>query len=282
VNSTPSATGSEGEVLSWSVSPERERWLTVLSYGMYAALWGFVLILAGAAVIVGIALTLEGSWGVVLVGAAVAAVLAFVRPPVVAALRSGSLGPDEDVWQPSRRGQVVAAVVGAAILAPAFVFGQEAGVAVAVLLGGASLLAMTLQTEATIDGLQLETRGASVDLAGLSRVRTLSLGGLTVFWLQYARGADSFGNPRVLAATTEQAPQVRDRLQRGVDAPTNAEPIGPVERAIVALFGLNALAVAPAFWFLAGSADGGPLVVVYMAAFSMVFAGPMLWYAWKG
>jgi uncharacterized membrane protein len=214
--------------------------------------------------------------------AALAAVLAFVRPPVLAALRSGTLGPDDDHWQPSRRGQLVAAVVGAVLLALAFAAGRGVGIGVAVLLIGASLLATTLHTEATIDGLVLETQRKSVDLAGLSRARTLSLGGVTVFWLQYARGADSFGNPRVLAASGEQAPQVRERLERGVDAQADAEPIGRAERAIVALFGLAALAVGPAFWFLLGDgADGGGLVAVYVGAFSLVFAGPMLWYAWK-
>lgn len=279
---TPSAT-AEGS-LSWEVTPEKERWLTVLSYGMYAALWGFVLLLVLGGLVAGVVIALEGSWGLVLASAALVAVLAFARPPILAALRSEGVGPDTDVWQPSRRGQAVAAVVGAIILAPAFVVGQAAGVAIAVLLWGASLLAMTLQTEATIDDLQLATQRKSVDLTGLSRVRTLSFGGLTVFWLQYARGADSFGNPRVLAARAEQAPQVRERLEAGVDAPADADPIGRAERAIVALFGLGALAVAPAFWLLAGAraADGGPLVVVYMAAFSLVFAGPMLWYAWKG
>ena len=282
VNGTSSASSSEGEALSWRLTPENERWLTVLSYGMYAALWGFALLLAVGATALAVVFVLEGSWGPLLVGAALAAVLAFARPPIVAALRSGSMTPDDDYWQPSRRGQVVAAVVGAAVLAPAFVFGQAVGVAVAVLLGSVSLLAMTLQTEATIDGSRLETQRKTVDLNGLSRVRTLSFGGLTVFWLQYARGADSFGNPRVLAATAEQAPEVRERLERGVDAPAEAEPIGRAERAIVALFGLGTLAAAPMVYLLVGVADRGVLVVVYMGAFSLVFAGPMLWYAWKG
>lgn len=270
------------ESLSWTVRPDDEPWLAALHYGMYAALWGFALLLAVGAAGVAAVAVLEGSWGPLLVGVALAAVLAFARPPVIAALRSGTLTPDEDHWQPSRRGQAVAAVVGAALLVPAFVYSPAAGLVVAVLLVGASLLAMTLHTEASIDGFQLETQRKYVDLTGLSRVRTRSFGPVTVFWLQYARGADSFGNPRVLAATREQASQVRERLDRGVDAPADAEPIGRAERIIVALFGLCALAVAPTFWLLAGTAEGGPLVVVYLGAFSLVFAGPMLWYAWKG
>lgn len=282
VNRTESAADPEDGSLSWRLSPESERWMTVLRYGMYAALWGFALLLGVAAVVVGVAVALDGSWGPVLAYAAVVAVLAFARPPILAALRSGTLSPATEGWQPSRRGQAVAAVVGAVLLAAAFVVGRAVGLTVAVLLVGASLLAMTLQTEATIDGFELNTHRKSVDLTGLSGVRALSVGPVTVFWLQYARGADSFGNPRLLAAAREQAPVIRERLHRGVDAPADAEPIGRAERAVVALFGLGALAVAPAFWLLAGAAEGGPLVVVYTAAFSLVFAGPMLWYAWKG
>lgn len=282
VNHASPAAGPDGGSLSWSVTPERERWLAVLSYGMYAALWGFALLLAVGAAALAVVFVLEGSWGPLLVGAALAAVLAFARPPIIAAMRSGHLEPADDYWRPNRRGQAVAAVVGAAVLAPAFAYSRAAGLALAVLLGGVSLLAMTLHTEATIDGFQLETQRKSVDVTGLSRVRTLSLGRVTVFWLQYARGADSFGNPRVLSATREQAPNVWELLERGVDAPANVEPMGRAERVIVALFGLAALSTAPAFWLLAGAADGGPLVAVYIGAFSLVFAGPMLWYAWNG
>ena len=280
---SPATDAADGS-FSWSVTPENERWLTVLNYGMYAALCGFGLLLAVGAAALAVVFVLEGSWGPLLAGMALAAVLALVRPPIVAALRSGTLGPDDDVWQPSRRGLLGAAVVGAAVLAPAFVYSRAAGLAVAVLLVAASLLAMTLHTEATIDGaLQLETQHSTADVTALSDVRTLSLGPVTVFWLRYARGADRFGNPRVLAATAEQASTVREQLDRGVDAPADAEPIGRVERAIVALFGLGVLAAGPAFWLVLGdSADGGALVAAYVGAFSLVFAGPMLWYAWKG
>lgn len=279
---TPDEPEPDREPFSWELTPERERWLAALSYGMYAVFWGLALLLGLGGLVVGVVVALEGSWGLVLAYAALAFVLAFVRPPILAALRSEGVSPDDEYWQPSRRGQVTAAVVGAAVLTPAFVHSQAAGVTVAVLLVGASLLAMTLQTEATIDGLQLETRRKSVDLTGLSRVRTLSVGPVTVFWLQYARGADSFGNPRVLAAPQEQTPQVHERLEQGINASADAEPISRAERAIVALLGLGTLAVAPVVYLLVGVSDRGRLVVVYIGAFSLVFAGPMLWYAWKG
>ncbi|WP_373188744.1 hypothetical protein [Halolamina sp.] len=284
MSDAPHAREGEDGALSWTVSPETERWLILLHYGMYAALWGVGLLLGLAAVVVGVALALDGSWGLVLAGAVLVAVLGFARPPILTALLTGDITPAEDVWQPSRRGQAVAAVVGAALLLSAFVYSWAAGVTVAVLLVGASLLAMTLNTEATIDAdFRLETQRKSVGLTGLSGVRSLSLGSVTVFWLGYARGADSFSNPRVLSAPREQAAQVRDALEAGVAAPTNADPIGRAERVIVALFGLNALVAGPVFWLLVGDgAEGGGLVAAYAGAFSLVFAAPMLWYVWKG
>ncbi|MEF8858187.1 MAG: hypothetical protein V5A38_04595 [Halolamina sp.] len=195
----PSPAGPVGDSLSWTVGPGTERWLAVLQYGIYAALCGFGLLFAGGAAALAVAFVLEGSWGPLLVGMALAAVLALARPPIIPALRSGTITPDEDAWQPSRRGLLAAAVV---------------GVTVAALLVGASLLAMTLDTEATIDGdLRLETRRGAADLTPLSGVRSLSLSAVTVFVLSYTRGV---------------------------------------------------------------------LVVGYVGAFSLVFATPMLWCAWKG
>lgn len=280
----PQASEEAGGALSWTVSPETEPWLTIPHYGLYAVFWGFGLVLGLSAVVVGVAVALEGSWGLVVVGAVLVAILGFARPPILAAMLTGDITPSEDVWRPSRRGQTVAAVLGAALLTPAFVYSPVAGVAVAVLLVGASLLAMTLHTEATIDAdRRLETRRKSVDLTDLSGVRSFSFGSLAVFWLRYARGADSFSNPRLLTVPNEQAPQVRDALAAGVAEPANADPIGRAERAVVALFGVGVLAAGPALlWLIGDGAEGGWLVVAYAGTFSLVFAGPMLWYAWKG
>lgn len=274
--------------LSWELGPETERWLAVLSYGQYAALLGLGLFLAVGALAAAAVALREGSAGIVLGALALVLVAGFARPPILAALRSESatFGFGEGEWQPSRRGLAVAAVVGAVAIGLGTAVGRSpiAFYAVAAALVGASLLAMALTTDASIDGdLRLETRWAAVDLRALSAVHTLDLGDVTVFWLTYTRGADGFRNPRVLAAPRERATEVRDAVQAGVDAPADADPIGRTERAVVALFGLGVLVTGPALGLLLGdAAEGGVLVAAYAGAFSLVFAGPMLWYALKG
>jgi hypothetical protein len=43
------------------------------------------------------------------------------------------------------------------------------------------------------------------------------------------------------------------------------------------------LATGPALWLVVGDAGAGRAVVlVYPTLMSTLFAGPMLWYAWKG
>jgi hypothetical protein len=284
MSDAPHANENASGALSWTVSPETERWLAVLSHGLYAAFLGFGLVLGLSAVVAGVAVALDGSWGLVVVGAALVAILGFARPPVLAALLTGAITPSENAWRPSRRGQAVAAVIGAALLVPAFVYSPAAGVAVAVLLVGSSLLSMTLHTEATIDAdLRLETRRKSVELTDLSGVHSFSFGSLTVFWLQYARGADSYSNPRLLTVPNEQARQVCDALDAGVAEPANADPIGSAERSVVALFGVGVFAAGPTLlWLIGDGAEGSWLVAAYAGTFSLVFATPMLWYAWKG
>lgn len=271
--------------LSWAVTPETHRWLGLLAYGLYAPLGAIVLALAVGGVTLSLDAVRNGSIGLLLL-LGVAVVMALVRPPVLAAIWSDEVDTSSgyDGWQPSWRGVLAASILcGAAILAASLHSRVAMG---AVAMGGfaAGLLAMTLTTDASIDeDGRLETQYAAVDLAALSTVRSVELRDVTVFWLSYARGADSFRNPRLLAVPRERAAAVRERLDAGVVAEPDADPIGRTERAVVALFALGALATGAGLALLVGdAAEGGMLVVVYAGTFSLLFAAPMLWYAWKG
>lgn len=270
--------------LAWTVTPETNRWLGLLAYGLLAPLGALALtLLVGAAALTAVSIR-DGSWGLLLL-LAVAVVVALARPPILTAIlhdeTDASLGYDG--WEPSRIGLLAASTLcGLAMLAASLHSRVAAGL-VAVLSFAAGLLAMTLLTDASIDDLRLETQQTGVDLSTLSRVRSLDIGGVTAFWLSYTRGADGVRNPRVLAVPRERAAQVRERLDAGVKADAGADPISHTERAVVVLFGLGVLATGAALALLVGdTAEGGVLVVGYAGTFALVFAAPILWYAWKG
>lgn len=274
--------GPDGS-LSWTISPETNRWLHLLAYGLYAPMGAVALVLVGGAVVATVVLALEGSWGpVLLLGLAV--VIAFARPPVLAAIRSDEMDATlgYEGWSPSWRGVLAASVLCGAALLAASLHSRAAAIVVAATSVALGLLAMALYTEGSIDADgRLETQYAGVDLRTLSGVRSLDVLGVTVFWLAYARGADTLRNPRVIAVPRERAAEVRDRLDAGVDADPEADPIGRAERAVVALFGLGVLATAPALWLLLGDAENGPLPAVMVLSYTVLFGVPMFWYAWK-
>ncbi|WP_435118146.1 hypothetical protein [Halolamina sp. C58] len=283
VPESPQSSGSPP--LSWVVTPETNRWLGLLAYGLYAPLGAIALVLAVGGVAFSLVAVREGSIGLLLL-LGVAAVVALARPPVLAAIRSDEVdtSPRDDGWQPSWWGVLAAsALCGAAMLA-ASLHSRVAMGAVAVGSVAAGLLAMALSTEGAIDGdLRLETQYTAVDLRTLSGVRSVGVGGTTILLLSYARGADGFRNPRVLAVPRDRASVVRERLDAGVAADPEADPIGRAERAVVALVALGVLATGPGLALLVGDTpEGGMLVVAYAGAFSLLFAAPMLWYAWKG
>ncbi|GAB7014301.1 hypothetical protein JCM18549_25720 [Halolamina salina] len=272
-------------MVSWAVTPETHRWLGLLAYGLYAPLGAIALALAVGGVALSLDAVRNGSIGLLLL-LGVAVVMALVRPPVLAAVRSDEVDTSSgyDGWQPSWRGVLAASVLcGAAILA-ASLHSRPAMGAVVIGSFAAGLLAMTLSTEGTIDrDLRLETQYTAVDLRTLSAVRSVDIGDVTILQLSYARGADGFRNPRVLAVPHERAAEVRDRLDAGVVADPEADPIGKAERAVVTLFALGVLATGPGLALLVGdAAEGGMLVVAYAGVFSLLFAAPMLWYAWNG
>jgi hypothetical protein len=275
----------EPSPLSWTVTPETNGWLHLLAYGLLAPLGAVGLALVGGGVVVSAVLLAEGSWGPVLL-LAVAVAFALARPPVLAVLADDatetSLGYEG--WEPSPAGLLAASTLCGVALLAVSLHSRAAAAAVAALSFAGGLLAVALQTDARIDcDRRLETRAASVDLAALSGVRSLEVGGVTVFLLGYARGADGFGNPRVVAAPRESAAAVREALEAGVAAAADADPIGRAERAVVALFGLGVLATGPALAVVVRDAGSDAAVVTaYAGALSTVFAGPMLWYAWKG
>ena len=270
--------------LSWTVSPETNRPLHLLAYGLYAPLGAIVLLLVGGGAVAALFLLLEGSVGLVIL-LVLAVIVAFSRPPVLAAIRSeetnASLGYEG--WSPSWVGVLVASVLcGVGLLVASF-HSRMAAIALGALSVTAGLFSMALYTDATIDEGRLETQYSGVALRTLSGARSLDLLGVTAFWLTYARGADGFRNPRLIAVPREQAEPVRERLEAGVVADPEADPIGRAERTIVALFGLGVLATAPGLWLLVGDAGADEaMVLLYPMAMSLVFAGPMLWYAWKG
>lgn len=271
--------------LSWTVSPETNSRLHLLAYGLYAPLGALAIGLALGGGVASVFLVLRGSWGPVLLFG-VAVIVALTRPPVLAAIRSdetsASLGYEG--WSPSWRGVLAASMLCGAVLLAASLHSRAAAVAVGALSVGAGLLSMVLYTDASIDAEgRLETQYSGVELRTLSGVRPLELFGVTAFWLAYARGADSFRNPRLIAVPRERTAEVRERLDAGVAADPAADPIGRTERIVVALFGLGVLATGPALLLLVGDAGGDELVVLgYLTVFSLVFAGPMFWYAWKG
>ncbi|GAB7093865.1 hypothetical protein JCM30237_10170 [Halolamina litorea] len=272
--------------LTWRVSPEGNRWLHLLAYGLLAPVGAVATGLAVGGVIAVVALALEGSWGPVFL-LALAVAVAFSRPPVLAAIRSDETSASfgYEGWQPSRVGLLTASVLCGGAMLLASLHSRVATVSVGVVSFAAGLLAITLHTDASIDaeGRLQKQQATAVDLRTLSRVRSVDLFGVTAFWLSYARGADSFRNPRVLSVPHDRAAEVREALDAGVDADSGADPIGRTERVVVGLVGLGVLATGPALWLLVGDAGADEAVVlVYPAAMSLVFAGPMFWYAWKG
>lgn len=279
------APSGEGQPpLSWAVTPDSHRWLHLLVYGLLAPLGAVALALLVGAVAFAVASVRDGSWTALLVLGAVA-VFALARPPTLAAILSdeteASFGHEH--WQPSRRGLLAASTLCGGAMLLASLYSRIAVVGVAVLSFAAGLLAMTLETDAEIDGDgRLATQQTSVALSTLAGVRSVAVGGVTIYWLSYARGADSFRNPRVVAVPRERGAQVREVLETGVDADANADPIGSAVRVVVALFGLGVLATGPALWLLIGDTGREAVVLVYAVTFSLLFAGPMLWYARTG
>ncbi len=270
--------------LSWAVTPETSRWLHLLSYGLLAPLGAVTLaFLVGAVAFAAVSIR-DGSWGPLLL-LGVAVVIALVRPPTLAAVLSdeteASFGNDH--WQPSRLGLFAASALCAGAMLAASLHSRIAVVGVAVLSFAAGLLAMTLATDAEVDADgRLETQQTSVVLSTLSGVRSVAVGGVTVYWLSYARGADGLRNPRLIAVPRGQAARVREVLGAGVDADANADPMGPAERVVVALFAFGVMATGPGLWLLVGDVGREAVVLAYAVTFSLVLAGPMLWYAWKG
>jgi hypothetical protein len=268
--------------VAWAVTPETDRWLDALCYGAVAVLGGITLLLVvGTGVLVGAALR-DGSWMVVL-GIAAVAVLALSRPPVLAALRAEetSVARADDEWHPSGRGAVVAALVGGVAVWPAADHSVTALSAVLAAGVAATTAGAALTTRGEIDGeaFVLETDGGTAPLAALSGVRSRSVGPVVLYFLSYARGTAAFGVPRLLTVPQSTAPAVETALAAGVDAPADADPISPGERAAVALFALGLLAVGPAFWLLATPAGQGAFVAVLLGGFSSVVAVPLCWYA---
>lgn len=267
--------------LSWAVTPETNRWLYLLSYGLLAPLGAVALILVGGAVAFAAVSVREGAWAVVLALGAVA-VFALARPPVLAALLSEEASLSHEGWHPSRLGVVAASLVCAVAMLLAFLHSREAAGGVFVLSFTAALVAMTLSTDAEIDReeMRLEVEaGSAVPLDSLSGVRSVAVGSVVIYWLSYARGAGSLRAPRLLTVPCDRAQEVYKVLEAGVDAPADADTIGPAERVIVALFGLGALATAPVLWLLSGPTEGRTLVFTYLGVFSLVIAVPALWYA---
>ena len=274
------ATPAEGTAVSWTVTPDTERWVWVLSYGLYAVFLG-----VGLWVVVGlcaflVVAVLEGSWEL-LVFLVAAVALALARPPILAVLREERASFGYEGWRPSRRGLVAAALVGASALGVGFSVSEVAVAAVVVLGTGASLLAMVLTSEATVDARSrtLATRRSEVSTAGLSGVRSLAVGPVVLFWLTYVRGAGTLRTPRLLTVPRETAPAVREALQAGIEASADTDPIGRAERAVVVLFGLGMLTVAPGLWLLTGGDGRLGGILVYLWLLALVVATPMLWYA---
>lgn len=270
--------------LSWAVTPETNRWLHLLSYGLLAPLGAVALILIVGAVAFAAASVREGAWAIVLALAAVA-VFALARPPVLAALASEEASLGHQNWQPSRLGVGLASLACAVVMVLAFQHSRAAAVAVAALTFAAALVGMTLSTDAEIDREErvLTTQaGPAMSLDSLSGVRSVAVGSVAIYWLSYARGAGSLRAPHVLTVPRDRAPRVREVLDTGVDAGSGADPAGTAERAIVALIGVGAIAVGPALWLLAEPTEGSGLVFTYLGIFSLVVAVPALWYAWRG
>lgn len=270
--------------LSWAVTPETNRWLHLLAYGLLAPLGAVALILGGGAVAFAASSLREGAWAIVLALGAVA-VFALARPPVLAALLSEEASLGHDDWQPSRLGIVAASLGCAVAMLVAFQHSPAAAGAVAALPFAAALVGMTLSTDAEIDreAMALTTQtGPTMSLSALSGVRSVAVGSVVVYWLSYARGAGSLRAPHALTVPREQAPQVREVLDAGIDADSGADPAGRTERAIVGLIGVGALTVGPALWLLAEPTEGSGLVFAYLGVIALVVAVPALWYAWKG
>ena len=118
--------------------------------------------------------------------------------------------------------------------------------------------------------------GDRVPLESIASYRALSLGGLAVCWVSYARGVSRA--PRTFVVPRGEFDRVRAPLDGGASADASeVSTVGAGERWVLVAFGVGCLAVGPALWMLLPGE--GAVVALYAGVLFGVFGAVFLWHA---
>ncbi|RDI69799.1 hypothetical protein [Halopelagius longus] len=270
----------EDPAVSWRYDVTDSRLLHTLTYALPGMLGGVVLLVALLAGRIALDAVRAGNVGraVGVLGVAVLALL--VRRYVPALL--GATDAFDPSGRYSLRGLAASSVVGAAAVLWSLRVSPVAPFALFVASWLPTVLAAEFPTEgrATPETGTLVVDGESVPLDALSHHRTVSVGGVAVSWLSYARGVPRA--PRTVVVPTNAFEAVRavleDAERRHDESDESRSSLGGAERAIVAAFGLGSLAVGPTLWMLLPPGRGRA-VALYGGALFGVFGAVFLWYA---
>ncbi|MFC6825094.1 hypothetical protein [Halopelagius fulvigenes] len=263
--------------VSWQYDVTDSCLLHALTYALPGFTGGVVLLVALLAGRVALDAIRAGDIGraVGVLGAAVLALL--VRRYVPALLDTAdAFGP----WKRySPLGLAASSVVGAAAVLWSLQVSPVAPFALFVASWIPTVLAAEFPTagHATPEAGTLVVDGSPIPLDALSRYRAVSVGGVAVCWLSYARGVPRA--PRTVVVPNDAFGAVRAVLEGAERRSDGSEDsLRGAERAIVAAFGLGSLAVGPALRMLLPS-GGGRAVALYAGALFGVFGAVFLWYA---
>jgi hypothetical protein len=276
---TPADGGSTTE-RHWQYDVTDSTALLSTAYAFPSVLGGAIIlggVLSGWLVLTAI---LAGAIGRALAIAVGIVLLVLSRRWIVPAVATQTSTPLHERY--STRGLVLGSLVGAAVLSASTLL-HLAGPLIVFL---ASLVPLILTAGFPTDGrVSPETTTLVVDGEGLpvtsiSTYRTVSLGGLTVCWLSYARGQPTAS--RVIVVPNEAFTAVESVLEWGASQPVDtATSMSVAEKRVVVLFGLGLLAVGPTLWLLLPAGDGR-IIALYGGVLFGLFGVVLLWHAAHG
>ncbi|WP_231184170.1 hypothetical protein [Haladaptatus sp. DYF46] len=174
---------------------------------------------------------------------------------------------DERLEHLESRWLLVASLFGAVVFSVSHGFGGVLGFLF--LLGFIALpavLVSALQSTGDIDADEqtMTYRGREVPLDGLSGVRRLRLGGLTLHWFSYVPGAANIITPRFLVLPSDAATEAEGVFSAAIDAESpDFERPNPTVRYALAAFGLFFLGFAAFLTVVMSGGEDAALVETY-------------------
>ncbi|GKZ15567.1 hypothetical protein [Haladaptatus sp. T7] len=256
--------------IGWSFEPDDSRLLRLLSYCSFGVLGG-MWVFAGA---VAASLFLRGPLpirGLLAAGFlfAVFVWLTHLRPLFEA---DGGLSHLEPHWL------FVASLFGAGAFSLTLGVGTVLGFLLLFgLIAVPAVLVSALQSTGDIDAEKrtMTYRGREVPLDGLSGVRRLRLGGLTLHWFSYAPGASNITTPRFVVIPTDAAADAKRVFAAAVAAePSDFERPNPAVRYALAAFGAFFLGFAAVLVVVMPGGEDAAVVKTYaLLVFGFVGVG---------